>query len=551
MLKSLSIRNYALINQLDIDFHPGLSIITGETGAGKSILLGAMSLILGQRADTSVLSDKSKKCIAEGTFFIKEYKLQDFFSDNGLDYEDITIIRREINEDGKSRAFINDSPVNISILKDMGTRLVDIHSQHQSLNLGNHLFQLRVIDSFAQNGSLLDDYKAIYQKYKTDQAVYADLLSKSEKEKNDFDYYSFQFNQLDEAKLIENEQDELETEINTLKHSEEIKTILSRSSLLLSGEGSSSVYQVKEAMQMITKLKAIYPKAEGLSKRMESIYIELKDIASEIELLGEKLEHDPQRLENIGGRLDLIYSLEQKHRVSHVNDLIEIRDQLETRLNEITGFDDKMEALKKQITEQQEYLSAIASKISENRSGVATLIESTIIELLKQLGIPNANFKITLRQLDEFTSNGLDEVSFLFSANKQSDLQEISKVASGGELSRLMLSIKSVMTRSLGLPTVIFDEIDSGISGEIADKMGNIIQQMAEQTQVINITHLPQIAGKGKHHYLVYKKDDHQATYTHIKLLTDEERITEIAKMLSGEVLTDAAIINARELLKN
>jgi len=549
MIQSLSIQNYALINKLEIEFKRGLTIITGETGAGKSILMGALSLILGQRADSSVLKDKSKKCIVEGIFDVKDYVLQDFFRDNDIDYDDHTIIRREININGKSRAFINDIPVNILLLKELGIQLIDIHSQYHNLELSNNLFQLKIVDTFAQHSDLLEVYKKTFEEYQRLSKEYKTIVEQSEQAKTDLDYYQFQYNQLKEAELHPDEQDELEKEIQTLNHTGEIKTNLLNTSCLLSGDGNTILNQLKDASDFINKLVGFFPQSREINKRLESSCIELKDIAEETERLGQDIEHDPQRLDFLNERLDLIYNLQQKHRVGTVKELLEKKDELQNKIEEITSYDFKIENLKKQLGQVNSLLIEHSSQISKNRLKVIPEIEKKVTGLLKQLGIPNARFKIRHSKNADFRLYGQDEVVFLFSANKQADLQNISKVASGGELSRLMLSLKSLITQTEALPTIFFDEIDAGVSGDIADKVGNIIKHMSYNMQVINITHLPQIACKGMFHYLVYKQDIDNTTYTKMKIMDKEERILEIAKMLSGEELTEAALDNARELL--
>jgi DNA repair protein RecN (Recombination protein N) len=549
MLQSIYIQNYALINELEIDFNKGLNIITGETGAGKSILLGALSLVLGQRADTSVLKDKSKKCFVEAHFQIKQYQIKDFFKQNDLDYEDITTIRREITDNGKSRAFINDTPVNLSVLKDLSTNLIDIHSQHESLLLGDDHFQLSLVDSFANHQDLLNTYRNKYEDYLILNSEYNKLVNNAEKAKSDLDYFQFQFDQLEELKLIEGEQKELEDELEQLNHAEEIKLKLSECYNFLSGEELSIISNLKQAKTAIESISKYIKEGEELTQRLDSAYIELQDIDNEIEQLNEKIEHDPSRIEFIRERLDSIYAQEQKHKVSSIEELIIVRDELQQKIDHINSYDFETEKLKKQVDLLQNELEQDAKSISNNRKTVIPKIEDKVIAILKQLGIPNANFKVEQIPAEEFLPTGKEFIRFLFSANKNVALEELSKVASGGEISRLMISIKSLIVETKTLPTIIFDEIDTGTSGEIADKMGSIIKKMSKNMQVINITHLPQIAGKGDFHYLVYKKDNHETTNTYIKLLSQEERISEIAKMLSGEALTDAAIQNAKVLL--
>ena len=551
MIQSLSIENYAIINHLEINFNRGLSIITGETGAGKSILLGALSLILGKRADTTILKDKTIKCVVEGTFDIRDYGFQNFFIVNDIDYEDFTILRREIAPNGKSRAFINDTPVNLNILSETGIRFIDIHSQHQNLDLGNSQFQLKVIDSYSRSGELLKKYQEVYSFYKKLLKEYHELQEKSQQSQADSDYFLFQYEQLNAAKLKNSEQDELEQELETLNHAEEIKNNLDNSSALLAGNENSILSQLKDVNSLINKIIKFFPGISDYVKRLESAYIELKDIGNEVELLKEKVELDPKKLEYINERLDLIYSLQQKHKVNNVKDLLEIKESLKQKIDEVSSYESRLEELKKKTDDWENRLNDLAQKLSVRRQESLKKIEKEITVLLVDLGIPNGRFEIQHETGRDYTINGIDRVQFLFSANKNIELQEISKIASGGELSRLMLSIKSLLSDTTGLPTIIFDEIDMGVSGEIADKVGNIIKRMSAGMQIINITHLPQVACKGDFHYLVYKSDEGESTTAHIKLLSNEERHIEVARMLSGEELTEAAMQNARELLKN
>ena len=551
MIQSLSIENYAIINSLEIDFSRGLSIITGETGAGKSILLGALSLILGKRADTSILKDKTRKCIVEGTFDIRDYGFQDFFVENDIDYEDYTILRREISPNGKSRAFINDTPVNLNLLTETGIRFIDIHSQHQNLNLGNSQFQLKVIDSFSHTEELLKQYQEVYSFYRKLLKEYEELQEKSRQSQSDLDYYQYQYEQLDVARLKSGEQDELEQELETLSHAEEIGNSLDSSSGMLGGHDNSILSQLKEVYTVINKITRFFPGVAGYGKRLESAYIELKDIENELEAIKEKIELDPEKLAYINERLDLIYSLEQKHKANNIKELLDIKESLRHKIDEVTSYESRLEELRQKRDVSEKKLNELALKLSQRRQESLKNIEKEVTLLLVDLGIPNGRFKIKHNTVADYTINGIDRVQFLFSANKNIELQDISRIASGGELSRLMLSIKSLLSDSSGLPTIIFDEIDMGVSGEIADKVGNIIKRMSAGMQIINITHLPQVACKGDFHYLVYKSDEGESTTAHIKLLSNEERHIEIARMLSGEELTEAAMQNARELLKN
>jgi DNA repair protein RecN (Recombination protein N) len=549
MLTTLAIQNYALIQELTIDFSKGLSIITGETGAGKSILLGALSLLVGQRADTSVLLDQSRKCIVEGTFQINGYGLEDMFTQYELDFDNTSVIRREISPDGKSRAFVNDSPVNLSILKDLGERLIDIHSQHQNQYLENSQFQLRVLDTFAGHSEILQHYRDTFTHYRSLKTEHQNISDTAAKNKADLDYFQFQYDQLQAARLQDDELDALEKELTLLTHSEEIKSSLAGASVALSGETNSVVVLLKDSLVAFSKIKGFYSPAIELQTRLESIFLEIKDIAHETENLCEHIDHDPVRIDFVKQRLDLLYSLLQKHRCGSMPELISVRNEFKQKIDEISTTDSRLEELKKEIDKVRSTLENIAAAISGNRKKVISSIENNVLELLRQLGISNGLFKVEITTTDDFTSNGTDKVRFLFSANKQGILQELAKVASGGEMARLMLSIKATISSAIILPTIIFDEIDAGVSGDIADKMGNVIYHMSESAQIINITHLPQIASKGENHYFVYKQDLDNKTQTSIKKLKSEERIVEIARMLSGEQLSDAAINNAKTLL--
>lgn len=550
MLKSLSIRNYALIDALDIDFCGNLNILTGETGAGKSILLGAIGLIIGQRADSSVLRNKLEKCTAEGVFEIGNYGLQNFFALNELDYDETTILRREITPQGKSRAFINDTPVNVKVLYDLGLKLIDIHSQHQSLELNEKNYQLRLVDVVAGNQDLLKTYSSEFRKYLSVGEELKRVEYLAEQSKKDLDYFEFQFNQLAEAKLQENEQTEFEMLLEKLTHAEEIKSVFGQLFQDLSENERSVLSILKDNLNALSKLRNVLPEAEQIYQRLDSVYIELKDVAAESSVLEDRTENDPKRVEQINQRLDLIYSLQQKHRVVSVAELLAIQSDFQEKINLVSSFDQEIERLQKEIKEQENVLTDLAGRLRKNRKSVVSPIVDKVIDVLRNVGIPNASFSVKFAELLSFSISGLDEVNFLFSANKSQELQEIGKIASGGEMSRLMLAIKTLITDSRSLPTIIFDEIDTGVSGEVAVKMGQILEQMAETMQVLNITHLPQIAARGSHHYKVYKFDQNDQTFTSIKKLTDQERIEEIAQMLSGENYSSTAMETARELLK-
>lgn len=548
MLIKLSVQNYALIEKLDISLENGLTIITGETGAGKSILLGALSLILGSRADTSVLLNKEEKCVVEGTFRIEGYDFEDFFLKNELDHDAVAILRREINSGGKSRAFINDTPVTINILKELADKLIDIHSQHQSLMLNDNLFQLSVIDSYAGNGKILDDYKETYIKYRKYDKEYDEVKEKADKNKSDLEYYQFQLKQIHEAALKQGEHLDLEIEQEKLTHAEDIKLYLTNSSSLLSEDGNSILTMIRSLRQNLSKIVQFLPEANTFQTRAEASFIELNDLANDIDKLAGGIEADPQRLIYINNRLDTIYSLAQKHRLNDPDELIKKKVELEEIIDSIVTSDERLEELELLLNKELTRLKNFADEISENRSNALSEIEIHIADMLKQLGIPNAQFRIDLKRANDFTITGIDHADFLFSANRKVAPENIARVASGGELSRVMLSLKSLLTRNKNLPTIIFDEIDSGVSGEVADMVGQILSDMGKVMQVINITHLPQIATRGKNHFHVYKEDFGDSTITRIRLLSDQERILEVARLLSGSEVTESAMQNAREL---
>jgi len=550
MLIKLYVHNYALIRDLDIDFDDGLTIITGETGAGKTILLGALSLILGSRADSSVLLEKTEKCIVEGTFRIDNYDLTEFFSNNELDYEPVVILRREINQTGKSRAFINDTPVTINLLKEMGDRLIDIHSQHQTLMLNNNSFQLNVIDSFAGTGRLLNEYRDRFKLYRDLRREYDVAREKADKNKADLEYYRFQLSQLEAARLIKGEQDDLEKEQEMLSHAEEIKSGLTGASELFSSETGSILMYLNEARVTLNKIKEYLPGGAELVARSESSYIELDDLASEIDKLAGSINADPQRLSQVNSRLDTIYSLIQKHRVKDLGELIDKREEIKQLVKTIETGDERLAGLETLLKTETGILMKLAGTISGKRKSILNEAEKNISGMLKQLGMPNARFRISIEEIKELSQSGIDHADFLFSANKQIEPENLAKTASGGELSRVMLSLKSLLTKNTNLPTIIFDEIDSGVSGEVADKVGQILAGMGKYMQVINITHLPQVASRGSRHFHVYKDDSGDSTITRVKLLSPDERIMEVARLLSGSEVTATAVKNAKELLE-
>ncbi|MFH0865010.1 MAG: DNA repair protein RecN [Bacteroidota bacterium] len=551
MLSHLSISNYALIEKLEISFSEGLSIITGETGAGKSILLGALSLVLGQRADTQVLYDKSKKCFVEATFRIKGYGLQVFFEAHELDYDDNVILRREVNPNGKSRAFINDTPVTLDLMKELGNILVDVHSQHKTLMLQDSHFQLSFIDSYAQHQSLLDNFSKEFQQNKKLKSELGALVETEKKALSDKDYIQFQYDEINAANLINGEQKELESELGLLNHAEEIKLNLGKAITALSEGESNLCSGLSDALLILNKTSAIYPELSDVVKRLESCNIELKDISGEVEILSQKINYNPGRIGEITERLDLIYHLQQKHRVGTIEELLTMKDFYSEKLEVITSLDQHIAQLREKITSSEKSLSQLSGKITNGRKKTIPCIEKGITDIVHTLAIPDATFSIESKELPEYNSLGKDKVTFMFNANKGRERKELSKTASGGELSRLMLAVKSLISERKLLPTIIFDEIDQGVSGETADKVGNILKKMSATMQVVTITHLPQIACKGTSHFLVYKESDQKSAFTKIKLLDTKERIIEIAKMLSGDELTKAAVDNAKALLKN
>jgi len=551
MLVKLYVQNYALIKELDVEPGDGLTIITGETGAGKTILLGALSLILGTRADSSVLLEKNEKCVVEGTFRIEEYDLAEFFTNNELDYEPVTILRREINPAGKSRAFINDTPVTINLLKELGDKLIDIHSQHQTLMLSDNSFQLNIIDSFAGTARLRTEYRTAFYNYRNLRKEYSEAKEKADKNKADLEYYRFQLDQLEGAKLTGGEQEELEKEQEILSHAEEIKLGLSTASGLFSSETGSILQMLREARSALSKIREFLPQGEELLARADSSFIELNDLGSEIDKLAASIDADPHRLAQVNSRLDTIYSLIQKHRVNDLNELLIKREEIKKLVKSIETGDERMAELETILKEQTGELTKISEEISARRVQILPEAEKNITVLLRQLGMPNARFRIALSKLQDFSPSGTDHADFLFSANKQVEPENLAKIASGGELSRVMLSLKSLLTKNTNLPTIIFDEIDAGVSGEVADKVGQILSGMGKYMQVVNITHLPQVASRGTKHYHVYKDDTGDSTITRVKLLSPEERIMEVARLLSGSEITATAVKNAEELLKS
>ena len=550
MLRNLHIRNYALIESLDLDFSEGFSVITGETGAGKSILLGAIGLLTGQRAETAAIRTGAAKCIVEGTFDIAGYSLEELFEENEIEYDAECIVRREIAATGKSRAFINDTPVSLAILKQLGERLIDIHSQHQNLLLNNEAFQLGVLDTLSTDKSVKDQYVEAYRHYREVSAELDKLRAQLTGDQGDEDYIRFQLQQFDEWRLLEGEQEELELELEVLTHAEEIKEGLYRISAALSGDEGGQTSALRSTTSALRSLVSLYPAAEEWHERMESLYIELKDIADEVADAEERLTFDPERQAWVEARLDTIYTAQQKHRVSSIAELLEIEQRFRDTLDRIDESAERITAMEQQKETAYAALMEAGTKLTAQRSQVGVAFEKDIVARLIELGMPNTRFAVSISPRRQPDATGVDSVAFLFSANKNAALQNIAEVASGGEISRIMLSLKSIIAAAKALPTLIFDEIDTGVSGTIAARMADIMADIANHgRQVISITHLPQIAAKGAAHYKVYKEDTADATVSHIRPLTTDERISELAQMMSAGTLTEAALNNAREML--
>ena len=551
MLQSLFIQNYALIEKLDIRFMSGFSVITGETGAGKSIILGAIGLLLGQRADVKSLRTGASKCIIEARFDVSAYGMQPFFAHHELEYEPECILRREVYASGKSRAFINDTPASLSQMKELGEQLIDVHSQHQNLLLNQEGFQLNFIDILAHNDHLLSQYRECYQAWKQHTRRLQELIEQAAQSKADEEFVRFQLQQLDEAALQADEQEELEQEAETLSHAEEIKGALYKAEQLLLGDEGGLLPALKEGYTSLRSVSRYHASLQELAQRAESSYIELKDIAQELALQNEKIGFNPARLDEVNTRLNLLYTLQQKHRVSTVGELMALADEFRNRLTGITSLDEEIATLTESCETLRQEVIRFAGELTESRRPVAAAAEQEMASRLALLGMPNVRFRVELGQRKEVGPSGQDTVTFLFSANKNGQLQNITSVASGGEIARVMLSVKAMIAGAVQLPTIVFDEIDTGVSGEIADRMADIMHEMgAANRQVISITHLPQIAARGAAHYKVYKEDNDTETNSHIRLLTAEERVEELAHMLSGATLTEAALNNARALLQ-
>lgn len=551
MLKQLYIKNFTLIDELNIQMHPGFSVITGETGAGKSIILGAIGLLLGNRADSKSIKAGRDRCVIEAHFDLSKYDMQQFFTDNDID-EDLsdTIIRRELTAAGKSRAFINDTPVSLTKMRELGEQLVDIHSQHQNLLLQKEDFQLNVVDIIAQDEKQRKNYETAYNQYKQANQKLNALKAEIEKNRESEDFLRFQFKELDEAQLQDGEQEELEQEYEMLSHSEDIKTALYQADNHLSGDDGNIIERLKQASEQLANIKDVYPEVTELLERIDSSYIELKDIAQEVNGLTDHVEFDPARLETINERLDKLNSLQQKFHVRDLGELIETYHQLKEQLSHIDHSDEDVEALEQKVAQLLEKAQKQAKELTAIRTKASKKVEEEMKQRLIPLGIPNVRFSISLTE-KPLCHDGGDKVSFLFSANKSTPLQPVTQVASGGEIARVMLSLKAMISGAVKLPTIIFDEIDTGVSGKIAEKMAQIMVEMGNhERQVLSITHLPQIAAMGSHHYKVSKEETDEGTISRMTELSQQERIQEIAQMLSGSDVSEAALANAKELLR-
>nr|WP_299173839.1 DNA repair protein RecN [uncultured Allomuricauda sp.] len=550
MLTNLSIRNYALIDDVNVTFSDGFTTITGETGAGKSILLGGLSLVLGKRADLSSLKNKEQKCIIEAEFEVSMYKLNNFFDQYDLDYEEVTILRREILPSGKSRAFVNDSPVNLDILKQLGNQLIDVHSQHQTLQLTENDFQLKVVDALAGNVENLEKYTENLNQFKTASDELQELLDFQSNSTKEHDYNSFLLKELEDAFLKEGMQEELEVEYGQLSNVENILELLAQGHQLLNDERMGLLGRFSELKQTFQNLSEYGKEYEALNERIQSVVVEMDDVSNELENLKDGVEADPERLNVVNGRLQQLYDLQKKHQVATVEELIQIKTQLSQQVDTAANIESKIEEKEEAVAKIKHGLENCAAKIRKARSSVIPKLKQMLQDSLHGLGMPSATFNIELNPSNTFKLNGNDDLSFLFSANKGSDYGELKKVASGGELSRIMLTIKSILAKYEQLPTMMFDEIDTGVSGEISNRMGEIMQQMSATMQVFSITHLPQVASKGKQQFKVFKEESDSGTATRMKKLNEEERISELAEMLGGKTLSESALAHAKQLLQ-
>ncbi len=550
MLKQLFVKDFTLIDELNIDFHPGFSVITGETGAGKSIILGALHLLLGQRADSKQIKNGAKKCVVEAHFDLSHYQMEDFFSRNNIDYDaNDCILRREVNASGKSRAFINDTPVSLNVMRDLGEQLVDIHSQHQNLLLQKEDFQLSVVDIIANDGALRDQCKGAYDRYVAAKQDYAAFQERCEKARENEDFLRYQHAELDKAGLQPGEQEELEQRSTLLTHAEGIKSALYQAAASLSGDEAGCLAALSEATSALRGIETVYPDVRELADRLDSTYIELKDISQDVDGRKDGIDYDPADLEQINDRLDTLNSLLHKYHAATIDELIGTRDQLAMQIGNIDGGDEQLAALKELVDKAFAEYRRVADRLTAVRKKAAEQVQEEMRQRLQPLGIPNVRFSISFMEREP-SAAGVDKVAFLFSANTSSPLQPVSQVASGGEIARVMLSLKAMISGAVKLPTIIFDEIDTGVSGRVAEKMAQIMEEMGENhRQVISITHLPQIAAMGSTHYKVSKEETPQGTTSHMTMLSADQRVCEIAQMLSGSSVTEAAMENAKALL--
>jgi DNA repair protein RecN (Recombination protein N) len=549
MLQSLSISNYALIEQSSLQFEKGLTAITGETGSGKSILLGAFGLLLGERADTKAIKDENAKCVVEAVFDLKSESLQSFFTANDLDYEELTTIRREIAPGGKSRAFINDTPIQLTTLKQLGSMLVDIHSQHENSLLGDRDFQFSVTDAFAGNDEVRVEYNDVFVLYKSAKKELEETLDNEAQMRKEMDYIRFQLSEFEKAQIEDVDQQALEQELDTLNNAEQIKSVLANVHGLLDAEVQGALPAMNLAKSNLQKIASFNNQLEEFSTRLESSLIELRELAREIEAYAEDVHVDDKAIESIGNKLSLLYNLQKKHGLNTVEELLSLKSELESKCHGYDNVDDRITALKKQVEEHEKTLLSLAKKLTDSRKKAATQAQEEVKKYFSELSLEHAELSIDITEADQFNSFGKDEIAFLFRANKGSKLQPIEKVASGGEISRVMLAIKASISKHKHLPVLILDEIDQGVSGEVGKKIGEILKEMSKETQLITITHLPQIAGKASQHLKVYKSNEGATTTTHVVLLNEEERINELAEMLSGKNISKAAIENAKELM--
>ena len=548
MLSQLHIKNYALIDEIDISFSDGFNVITGETGSGKSIIIGALGLVLGERADSSIAKDKGEKCVVEATFLLEKQEVSTFFDENDLDYDQLTVIRREINKQGKSRAFINDTPVTLNVLKAFSSQIIDIHSQHNTIQLQKQSFQLNLVDALAKARPLLKEYQAKFEVFKGTKKTLETLEASAHKAKADEDYLKFVLSEFDALPLENLSQDELEQEQNVLENAEDIKSSLNQALQRIDHPESGILLQLRDVLQDLSGISNLSSKYEDLHERVNSVLIELRDIQSELEQEEEHVEYNPQRLEELNELLNKCYYLQKKHALSSLQELIIFKAETEEKLQQVANIDAAILAHKNKVKASENEALDLAKKLSKQRQDAFNDIETYVNQLLEDVAMPSAKLNISAK-VKTLSSDGIDDVQFLIKTNKGSSFKPIQDIASGGELSRIMLALKTILSKYNALPTIIFDEIDTGVSGEVADKVGQVMKQLSENLQVFSITHLPQVASKGKQHYFVYKTESEEQTFTHIKLLSQDERVVEVAKMMSGEKPSEASLNSAKELL--